>query len=152
MPNSRFALHGLANSPSLIHGLCAIFASNSRFMRLFQAALDTLLDSPFPPPSQFTVCTSRFARCRCEPPGLLQESLGTLRARRGFATLSIDGHRNRKSQKSLRFRCAKPFRASGPKLDPHQVHGIATPLLVCFQGMSWLASSFSTGQCLRPQF
>ena len=31
----------------LIHGLCAIFASNSRFMRLFQAALDTCLDSPF---------------------------------------------------------------------------------------------------------
>ena len=34
MPNSRF-------SPSLIHGLCAFFASNLRFMRLFQAALDT---------------------------------------------------------------------------------------------------------------
>ena len=34
-------------SPSLIHGLCAFFASNSRFMRLFQAALDTPLDSPF---------------------------------------------------------------------------------------------------------
>ena len=46
MPNSRFALHGLA-SLSLIHGLCAFFASNSRFMRLFQAALDTPLDSPF---------------------------------------------------------------------------------------------------------
>ena len=47
MPNSRFALHGLA--PSLIHALCAIFASNSRFMRLFQAPLrlDTCLDSPF---------------------------------------------------------------------------------------------------------
>ena len=45
MPNSRFALHG--GRPSLIHGLCAIFASNSRFMRLFQAALDTCLDSPF---------------------------------------------------------------------------------------------------------
>ena len=44
MPNSRFALHGLA---PLIHGLCAFFASNSRFMRLFQAALDTCLDSPF---------------------------------------------------------------------------------------------------------
>ena len=37
MPNSRFALHGFA--PSLIHGLCAIFASNSRFVRLFQALL-----------------------------------------------------------------------------------------------------------------
>ena len=34
-------------SPSLIHGLCVFFASNSRFMRLFQAALDTPLDSPF---------------------------------------------------------------------------------------------------------
>ena len=45
MPNSRFALHG--ERPSLIHGLCAFFASNSRFMRLFQAALDTPLDSPF---------------------------------------------------------------------------------------------------------
>ena len=47
MPNSRFALHG--KRPSLIHGLCAFFASNSRFMRLFQAALDTCLDSPFLP-------------------------------------------------------------------------------------------------------
>ena len=45
MPNSRFALHG--RCPSLIHGLCAFFASNSRFVRLFQAALDTPLDSPF---------------------------------------------------------------------------------------------------------
>ena len=45
VPNSRFALHG--KRPSLIHGLCAFFASNSRFMRLFQAALDTPLDSPF---------------------------------------------------------------------------------------------------------
>ena len=45
MPNSRFALHG--KRPSLIHGLCAFFASNSRFMRLFQAALDTCLGSPF---------------------------------------------------------------------------------------------------------
>ena len=34
-------------SPSLIHGLCAFFDSNSRFMRLFQAALDASLDSPF---------------------------------------------------------------------------------------------------------
>ena len=34
-------------SPSLIHGSCAFFASNSRFMRLFQGALDTPLDSPF---------------------------------------------------------------------------------------------------------
>ena len=33
-------------SPSLIHGLCVIFASNSRFMCLFQAPLDTCLDSP----------------------------------------------------------------------------------------------------------
>ena len=45
VPNSRFALHG--RRPSLIHGLCAFFASNSRFMRLFQAALGTCLDSPF---------------------------------------------------------------------------------------------------------
>ena len=34
-------------SPSLSHGLCAFFASNSRFMRLFWAALDTCLDSLF---------------------------------------------------------------------------------------------------------
>ena len=45
MPNSRFALHG--KRPSLIHGLCAIIASNSRLMRLFQAPLDTCLVSPF---------------------------------------------------------------------------------------------------------
>ena len=45
MPNSRFALHGFG--PSLIHGLCAFFASNSRFMRLFQAPLNTCLGSPF---------------------------------------------------------------------------------------------------------
>ena len=45
MPNSRFALHG--KRPSLTHSLCAFFASNSRFMRLFQAALDTYLDNPF---------------------------------------------------------------------------------------------------------
>ena len=44
MPNSRSALHG---SPSLIHGLCIFCASNSRFMHLFKAALDTPLDSPF---------------------------------------------------------------------------------------------------------
>ena len=31
----------------VIHGLCTFFASNSRFMRLFPAALDTPLDSPF---------------------------------------------------------------------------------------------------------
>ena len=59
MPNSRFALHG--KRPSLIHGLCTFFASNSRFMCLFQAALDTPL-GPSPPPSQFMVCTSQFAR------------------------------------------------------------------------------------------
>ena len=45
VPNSRFALHGLA--PPSFHGLCAFFAPNSRFMRLFQAALDTCLDNPF---------------------------------------------------------------------------------------------------------
>ena len=33
MPNSRFALDG--ERPSLIHGLCAFFASNSRSMRFF---------------------------------------------------------------------------------------------------------------------
>ena len=63
MPNSRFALHGF--SPSLIHGLCTFFASNSRFMCLFQAALDTRPRQPLlrhPLSSRF--CTSRFARLR----------------------------------------------------------------------------------------
>ena len=44
-------------SSSLIRGWCAIFISNSRFMRLFQVALNTSLDSPL-------VCqplSSRFA-------------------------------------------------------------------------------------------
>ena len=45
MPNSRFGLGG--KRPSLIHRLCAFFASNSWFMRLFQAALDNCHDSPF---------------------------------------------------------------------------------------------------------
>ena len=62
VPNSRFALHGLA-PPSLtvcapflplIHGLCAFF-------RLLLTPLST---APSPQPSQFTVCTSRFARLR----------------------------------------------------------------------------------------
>ena len=43
MPNSRFALHG--KRPSLIHGLCAIFASSSWFMCLFEATLETCLSS-----------------------------------------------------------------------------------------------------------
>ena len=43
MPNSRFALHGLA-PPQLT--VCAV-ASNSRFMHLSQAALDTCLGNPF---------------------------------------------------------------------------------------------------------
>ena len=46
---------------TLIHSLCAFFVSNSRFMHLFQGALDTLSKAPSPSPSQFTVCTSRFA-------------------------------------------------------------------------------------------
>ena len=33
--------------PFLIYGLCTMFASNSRIVRLFQAALDTCLNSPF---------------------------------------------------------------------------------------------------------
>ena len=45
MPNSQFALHGLAPPQFTV---CAPFlGSNSRFMRLFWAALDTSLDSPF---------------------------------------------------------------------------------------------------------
>ena len=59
MPNSRFALHGLA-SPQfkvcalfwpLIHGLCAFFRS----------LLTPVSAAPSLPASQFTVCTSRFA-------------------------------------------------------------------------------------------
>ena len=60
MPNSRFALHG--KRPSLIHGLCAIFASNSQLMHLFQAPLDTCLDSPLlcqPLSSRFALHGSR---------------------------------------------------------------------------------------------
>ena len=34
-------------SASLVHGLCAFFASHSRFMRLSQAPLDSCLGSPF---------------------------------------------------------------------------------------------------------
>ena len=41
--NLRFALHGL---PSLVHGLCAIRASNSRFLLILLASLDTCHDSP----------------------------------------------------------------------------------------------------------
>ena len=59
MPNSRFALHG--KRPSLIHGLCAFFASNSRFMHLSQAALDTPLDRPFP--ATFSVHGLHFTVC-----------------------------------------------------------------------------------------
>ena len=62
MPNSRFALHGLAPPKftvcapflPLIHGLCAFF----------RPLLTPLSTAPSPPHSQFTVCTSRFARCR----------------------------------------------------------------------------------------
>ena len=62
MPNSRFALHGLAPPKitvcapflPLIHGLCAFF-------RPLSTPVST---APSPPPSQFTVCTSRFARLR----------------------------------------------------------------------------------------
>ena len=57
MPNFWFALHG--SSPSLIHGLCAFFASNSRLMRLFQAALDT--PGPLDSPSATLTLSSRFA-------------------------------------------------------------------------------------------
>ena len=62
MPTSRFALHG--KRPSLIHGLCAISASNSRFMRLLRPHLTPVSAAPFWPASQFTVCTSRFTQLR----------------------------------------------------------------------------------------
>ena len=85
MPNSRFALHGLA--PFLIHGLCPFFASNSRFMRLFQAALNTPLDSPFSASLSihglhFTVCApsnfSSFSSFFDPVPKRLRERLGRL--------------------------------------------------------------------------
>ena len=44
MPN--FTVCTSRFSPCLFHGLCAFFVSNSWFMRLFQAPLDTCLDSP----------------------------------------------------------------------------------------------------------
>ena len=61
MPNSRFALHSLAPHQftvcapflPLIHGLCAFF----------KVLLTPLWTAPSPPPSQFTVCTSRFVVC-----------------------------------------------------------------------------------------
>ena len=44
MPNSRFALHGLAPPYFTV---CALFLpTNHGFLRRFQAALDTCLDSP----------------------------------------------------------------------------------------------------------
>ena len=60
MPNSRFALHGLAPPQftvcapflPLIHDFCA----------LFRPLLTPLSTAPSPLASQFTVCTSRFAR------------------------------------------------------------------------------------------
>ena len=45
--NAYFTVCTSRLSPSLIHGLCATFASDSRFMRPFQAALDNCVDSPF---------------------------------------------------------------------------------------------------------
>ena len=42
----KFAVCTSRFSPSLIHSLCAIFASNSRFRRPFRTALDTCLNSP----------------------------------------------------------------------------------------------------------
>ena len=58
VPNSRFALHGLAPPQftacvpflPLMHGLCAFF----------RVLLTPLSTAPSPLPSQFTVCTSRF--------------------------------------------------------------------------------------------
>ena len=62
MPNSRICTSRFGPSP--IHVLCAFFASNSRFVRLFQAALDTPLDNPSLPPLSSRKCTLRFARLR----------------------------------------------------------------------------------------
>ena len=45
--NDEFTVCTSRFSPSPIHCLCSIFASNSRFTRLLQAPLDTCLDSPF---------------------------------------------------------------------------------------------------------
>ena len=62
MPNSRFALHGF--SPSLIHGFCAFWCLIHGLCAFFRLLLTPLSTAPSPPPSQFTVCTSRFIRPR----------------------------------------------------------------------------------------
>ena len=64
MPTSRFALHGLALASftvcalflPLLHGLCA-------FLRPLSTPVSA---APSWPASQFTVCTSRLTRLRCE--------------------------------------------------------------------------------------
>ena len=48
MPNSRFALHGLA--PSLIHGLCAFFASNKSFSAPKKGLVFAVNGASAPPP------------------------------------------------------------------------------------------------------
>ena len=48
-------------SPSLIHCLCALFASNSRLCAFFRP-LSTPVSRASWPTSQFTVCTSRYTR------------------------------------------------------------------------------------------
>ena len=79
VPNSRFALHGLG--PPKFTVCAPFFSSNSRFMRLFQGALDTPLDSPFSATLSvhglhFTVCaplknlSMHFKIERCEMPAL----------------------------------------------------------------------------------
>ena len=67
--SSQFTVCTSRFSPSLIHGLCTFFASNSRFMRLSQAALDTCLDSPFLASLSvhglhFTVCAPSTIACK----------------------------------------------------------------------------------------
>ena len=63
VPNSRFALHGSATPQFRV--LCAVLASNARFMRLFHALLDTWFHSPSWPASQFTACTSQLMLSSC---------------------------------------------------------------------------------------
>ena len=71
VPNSRFALH------VLIHGLCAIcMPINSRFMRVFQAHLETCLDSPL----------------LCQPLSSLRFALHGLRAFKHRASLKGGGY------------------------------------------------------------
>ena len=67
MPNSRFALHGLALPYFTVRALLLPLIHGFNFMRLFRPLLNlSQLTAPSWPASQFTVCTSRLTRLRFE--------------------------------------------------------------------------------------